>query len=77
MGRRRGRIYEEVRRVLALYPNNSFLVIIDRSSKTGKTIVPVSRIDKVTKTFIILDDGSMIPLHRIVEVRIGKGREEA
>ena len=68
MGRKRGRIYEEIRRYMALYRDSSFLVIIDREARSGETIIPLKRIEKVTKTFIFLDNGTQIPLHRVIRV---------
>ncbi|AEM39726.1 protein of unknown function DUF504 [Pyrolobus fumarii 1A] len=73
MGRRRGRIYEVVSRVFALreqYPD-ARIVIVDRVSPTGLRKIPVSRVTRVKKDHMVLDDGSVIPLHRVVMVEAG------
>ena len=68
MGRKRGRIYEELRRYKALYPDTSFIVVIDRSKKTRETLIPLSRVRRIGRDFMELDDGTMIPLHRVVRI---------
>ncbi len=76
MGRRRGRLYEIIARLVALrdrYPDASLLVV-DRLSPTGLRRVGVERIVRVKRDEVVLDDGSVIPLHRVVGVEAGGRR---
>lgn len=68
MGRKRGRIYEELRRYKALYPDTGFVVVIDRSKRTRESLIPLSRVKRIGRDFMELDDGTMIPLHRVVRI---------
>ncbi len=76
MGRKRGEIFEVVSRVFRLrdrYPGAELLVV-DRLSATGVRRIPFERIVEVKKDHVVLDDGSVIPLHRVVGVDVGGKR---
>ena len=74
--RRRGKLYEILSRLVALrdrYPDASVL-IIDRLSVTGLQRLSLNRVVRVKRDELVLDDGSVIPLHRIVAVEAGGKR---
>lgn len=72
MGRRRSRIKQEINKLIYTSKSSYRIVFIDRTRETGARLreLPVERIERVTEWAIYLDDGdTVIPLHRIVEVR--------
>ncbi len=72
MGRRRGEIYEIVARVVRLREKyrNAEILVVDRLSATGLRRIPAERVVSVKKDHLVLDDGSVIPLHRVVGVDV-------
>lgn len=48
------------------------LVIVHRGVKGDRLVIRLSEVKEVTRGYIVLDD-TMIPLHRVVEIRY-KGR---
>ena len=74
LGRRRGRIYEELRRCKAVRPE-CVVVVVDRAENSGLSHIPVERIVKISKEYMVLDNGTIIPLHRVV--KIVEGGEKA
>ncbi len=78
VARRRSRIRQEVNRVLYSGDPSSYLIVyIDRDPSTGRQglkEVQADRIVGVTEWAIFLDDGdTVIPLHRVVEIRDKSG----
>ncbi|NPA05168.1 MAG: DUF504 domain-containing protein [Crenarchaeota archaeon] len=77
MGRRRGEIQVMLRRcVYGKRCPGSRIILIDRESPRGVMEVEVSRIRKVTETHLILDDDTMIPLHRVIGIADEEGHIE-
>lgn len=79
MGRRRSRIRQEVNRVLySGDPSRYVIVYIDRDPFTGRQRLrelPADRVAGVNEWAMLLDDGdTVIPLHRVVEIRDRSGR---
>jgi len=78
LGRRRSRIKQEINKLLYTSGNEGFkIVYIDRTRETGARLkeLTIERIERVTEWAIYLDDGdTVIPLHRIVEIRDREGR---
>ena len=75
LAKRRGAIREWVNRVI--YTGGGYqLMYVDRDPVAGERLrrLEVERIVKVTGWAVYLDDDSVIPLHRIVEVRDSEGR---
>ena len=67
MGRRRGEVYELVRRLLALrqrYRGYAILVV-DRSAASGLRRLPLDLVERVEGDTLLLVDGTLIPLHRV------------
>ena len=79
MARRRSRIRQEINRVLySGNPEGYLIYYIDRPpglNGARLSFIKASRIAKVTEWAIILDDGdTVIPLHRVIEIRDSGGR---
>lgn len=79
VAKRRSRIRQEVNRVLySGDPSGYLIVYIDRDPSTGRQglkEIPADRVVGVTEWAIFLDDGdTVIPLHRVVEIRHRSGR---
>ncbi|GAB6148733.1 DUF504 domain-containing protein [Stetteria hydrogenophila] len=79
MARRRSRIRQEVNRVLySGDPSRYVIVYIDRDPETGRQSLrelPAARVVRASEWALLLDDGdTVIPLHRVVEVRERGGR---
>jgi uncharacterized protein (UPF0248 family) len=79
VARKRSRIRQEINRVLySGNPDNYFVYYIDRPPGLGVVRLSsfrASRVTKVTEWAVVLDDGeTVIPLHRIVEIRDSSGR---
>jgi len=75
LARRRSAIREWVNRVL--YAGGGYQIMyVDRDPVAGERLrrLEVERIVRVTGWAVYLDDDSVIPLHRIVEVRDHEGR---
>jgi len=52
-----------------------YVTIIERGGGSARLReIPLSRITVLKKGYIILDDGTLIPLHRIMSIVDGKGR---
>ncbi len=49
---------------------NAEVIIEDRRSKEGVRIISGEEINNAGTEFIFLKDGTMIPYHRIIEIRI-------
>ncbi len=74
---RRGEVYELLRRVVALRDQyrGYEIEIVDRlDSSTGVRRLPVELVERVTRGYMILSDGTMIPLHRVVGLVDAQGR---
>lgn len=77
MGRRKSRIREAVNRALYQGLVDYRIVYVDRDPEVGERLreLAVSRVARVTGWALYLDDGeTVIPLHRIVEIRDSRGR---
>ncbi len=76
LARRRGIVESVLRRLIALREAHRGykLVVIDRASPTGVSKIPLDRVEAVTSDAAILDDGSVIPLHRVLGVEDERGR---
>ena len=72
---RRGRVYEELSRLIhgGVGAEGARLVIEERGGATGLREVPVERVARLARGFLVLDDGTVIPLHRVVAVVAGDG----
>jgi len=70
MGKKRGAIEEQLRRIIygSKCPNCTIL-IVDRAETTGYKEIPVNTITKVTQSYLILKDGTLIPLHRVLGIK--------
>ena len=76
MRRRRGEVYEIVRRLLALrqrYRGYAILVV-DRSTVSGLRRLPLEAVERVEGDALLLADGTVIPLHRVQGVVDSEGR---
>ncbi len=79
MARRRSRIKQEINRLLySSDPSRYTIYYIDRLPGTGTSrLAPLSasRVRSVNEWAMLLDDGeTLIPLHRVVEIRDREGR---
>jgi uncharacterized protein (UPF0248 family) len=79
VARRKSRIRQEINRILySGHPNDYFVYYIDRPPGLGTVRLSsfkASRVIKATEWAVVLDDGeTVIPLHRIVEIRDSSGR---
>lgn len=79
MTRRRSRIRQEINRILySGNPDNYHVYYIDRPPGLGVVRLSsfrASRVVKVSEWAVILDDEeTIIPLHRIVEIRDSSGK---
>jgi len=75
MGRKRGAIEEQLRRII--YGDkcpNCKILIVDRTITIGYKEIPVSAIARVTQSYLILKDGTLIPLHRVLGVKNEHGK---
>jgi len=75
LGRRRSEIRQLINRIL--YTGWSVRVYyVDRDPVRGErlAVLPLERVSRVTGWAVVLDDETVIPLHRIVEVRDLEGR---
>ena len=78
MGRRgRGELYELLRRLVALRERfrGYRIVVLDRSLASGVRRLSVSEVERVERASLLLSDGTVIPLHRVLAVEDGEGRE--
>ncbi|MEB3806027.1 MAG: RNA repair domain-containing protein [Desulfurococcales archaeon] len=77
MGRRRSRIKQEINKLLYSGGGNDYTIMyIDRTREAGARLksLPLNRVKKVTEWAVYLDDEeTVIPLHRIVEIRDSEG----
>lgn len=76
MGKRRSVIRQVINRLLMSgRPGDYTIVYIDRgpTSPSGLGGVSASRVVAVSEWAMTLDDGTVIPLHRVVEVRDRSG----
>ena len=70
MGKKRGAIEEQLRRMV--YGNkciNCIILVVDRTKTIGYREIPVSIVAKVTQSYLVLRDGTIIPLHRILCIK--------
>ena len=79
MARRRSRIKQEINRILySGDPSRYTIYYLDRPPGTGTSrlaALNASRIRSVNEWAMLLDDGdTVIPLHRVVEIRDSEGR---
>jgi len=77
MAKRRSRIREAVNRAIYTGHTDYQIVYIDRTPEQGARLksVEARRITRVTGWAVYLDDDwTVIPLHRIVEIRDREGR---
>ena len=75
MGKKRGAIEEQLRRIIygGKCPDCTILVV-DRTKTVGYKEIPVSAIVRVTQSYLILKDGTLIPLHRVLGVKNKHGK---
>lgn len=67
---RRGRVYEELARLIHGGRGGYVAVVIEeRGGTTGLRDIPLERIARLARGFLVLDDGTVIPLHRVVGLR--------
>jgi uncharacterized protein (UPF0248 family) len=72
---RRGRVYEELSRIVHGGGGGVASVVIEeRGWAGGVREVPVERIRLLKQGFMVLDDGTLVPLHRVLGVRLRDGR---
>jgi len=70
VARKRGRIYEEIARlVYGGEEEGAEIVIRERGGPTGLRSIPLSEVVELRRTHLVLRDGTVIPLHRVVEIR--------
>ena len=74
--RRRGEIYAIISRLIALRERYSgyCILVVDRSRVTGVKRLSLEVVRGLEGEYIVLEDGSMIPLHRVVGVEDRDGR---
>ncbi len=75
--RKRSRIKQEINKMIFTGKKNYVIVYIDRSRDTGIRLreLPISKVARVTEWALYLDDDyTVIPLHRVVEIRDREGR---
>ncbi|KSW11473.1 hypothetical protein CF15_01070 [Pyrodictium occultum] len=73
MPRRRGELEEAVARFFHTRARG-FIVVAERGTATGLRRIPRERVARVTSSHIVLDDGTVIPLHRVVALEDEAGR---
>ena len=67
---RRGRVYEELSRVIHGGRGGYVAVVIEeRGAGGGLRDIPLGRVARLARGFLVLDDGTVIPLHRVVGLR--------
>jgi len=74
VGRKRGAIEEQLRRII--YGNkclNCTILVVDRAKAVGYREIPASIVVKVTLSYLVLKDGTVIPLHRILCIKDKRG----
>jgi len=72
---RRGRVYEALARLIHGGRGGYVAVVIEeRGGVSGLRDIPVDRVARLARGFMVLDDGTVIPLHRVVGLR-GVGGE--
>ena len=78
MARRRSRIRQAILRALhSGRPDDYLIVYIDRDQegRARAARLPAARVAAVSEWAMLLDDGdTVIPLHRVIEVRTRDGR---
>ncbi len=75
--KRRSRIRQEVNKLIWTGAGDHRIVYVDRDPLLGERLreLPVSRVERASEWALYLDDGdTVIPLHRIVEIRDPEGR---
>jgi hypothetical protein len=63
------RIKDAINRVLWYEKDKDGFSIIIRDREKGSDEISFKRILRVDNTYIYLDDGTVIPLHRVIEIR--------
>ncbi|ALL00227.1 hypothetical protein Pyrde_0177 [Pyrodictium delaneyi] len=69
---RRGEIHEAVARFFHT-SSTGYIVIAERGTATGVKRIPRERIARVTRSHLVLEDGTVIPLHRVIAIEDGEG----
>jgi len=69
----RGEIWQTISRLYHTGRKNAVIVIVERGTATGLRRIPLERVKRVASGYIELDDGTIIPLHRVVRVEEPEG----
>ena len=72
MAGRRGEIHQAVARFFHT-SSTGYVVIAERGTATGLKRIPRERIARVTRSHLVLEDGTVIPLHRVVAIEDEEG----
>jgi uncharacterized protein (UPF0248 family) len=63
-------VYEELARVIHGGRGGYVAVVIEeRGAARGLRDIPLERVARLARGFLLLDDGTVIPLHRVVGLR--------
>ena len=69
---RRGRVYEELARIIhsPRVETTAYSVVVEeRGAATGLREIPLDQVEALKRGYLVLRDGTVIPLHRVVEIR--------
>ena len=69
---RRGRVYEELARIIhspGVETGSYTVVVEERGAATGLREIPLDQVAVLKRGYLVLRDGTVIPLHRVVEIR--------
>ena len=72
VGRKRGGLIEAIAQ-LYYSGKRGYIVIVERGTATGLRQISLESIEKLKRGYIVLVDGTIIPLHRIVMVLDERG----
>ncbi len=67
VGRKRGGLREAIAQ-LYYSGRRGYVVIVERGTHTGLRRIRLENIEKLGRGYIVLVDGTIIPLHRVVKV---------
>ena len=71
---RRGEIREAIAR-LYYQGRSGYVVIAERGSRSsGVRSIPLESVERLGRGYLVLRDGTIIPLHRVLEVVDERGR---
>ncbi|HIC98240.1 MAG TPA: DUF504 domain-containing protein [Pyrodictiaceae archaeon] len=74
MSKKRGIIEEQLRRIIyGGKCSNCTILVIDRRKTSGYREIPVNAVSRVSQSYLILKDGTLIPLHRVLGVKDENG----